>query len=244
MHWSHLNFSCLVQLNSADNSLFLQDYDVFCDKLSSFFPVFIFVAGGYRSVSWTLYTRGMYVWTTKTHSLTQQNTQWNCQTRAIFRRTLFLPRFWGLLLSTQPIVGWWWSDLILMRQQSMRINVVLHLFIHNIFFFILTIVSLLSLPMILKYNYKRSAYRSSSLHSFVWLRYDLHGWMKERAKKCCCDDSDKNYYDFNANDEVFLSFFLYYKPLQHTQLYCAEKSLRMKIDLTIWSRESSDCDVC
>lgn len=83
--------------------------------------------------------------------LTEQNTEWNCQTWAIFRSyRLFLStgeRRLSLVFSSSSSFQWSLDDdPILMRQQNMRINVIHHLFIHNILFFfyfsklILTIV--------------------------------------------------------------------------------------------------------
>lgn len=111
--------------------------------------------------------------------LTEQNTEWNCQTWAIFRSyRLFLStgeRRLSLVFSSSSSFQWSLDDdPILMRQQNMRINVIHHLFIHNIFFSFLethldNCFFLLSLSMIFKHNYKRSAYRSSNLRSYVWL---------------------------------------------------------------------------
>lgn len=73
------------------------------------------------------------VWTTK-HWLTQTNYPMKLSNTSNFSRTIFFWSFRSVLFffssSNDHSVGRW-SDLILMRQQSMRINVILNLFIHN-----------------------------------------------------------------------------------------------------------------
>lgn len=172
------------------------------------------------TVAYRQHSKNVRVWTTKTRSLTPQNTEWNCQTWAIFRRTFFLSRFWGLgcyfFFSPlcQVIVGRW-SDLILMSQQSMRINVILHLFIHNLY--LDNCFSSFSLDDF--QIYKRSVRRSSSLQSNEWKK-------------------EKNVAAMSAIKIIMILMWMVFFSVSSHCIYCCfvVKSLRLKIDLTVWGR--------